>query len=615
MPGWRARWHWVYLAVPMLFCLAVHWLALKTWFVGDDFAWLSLAPEIRKYNDWLEVLFGPRAQGTVRTLSERAYFLGLGWLFGLNPLPFRIWAFLTQFANLALLGSIARRVTGSVAAGVIAPVLWSACGGLATPLNWSSAYNEICCAFFMLAAFWLLLKYIDTGDKRYWVWQWAAYLLGFGALELIVMYPAIAALYALLCARKYFVRTLWLFLPAAAFTCWHLWGVPKSMDPQYAMHFDTDIAVTLVQYWTFATGAYRPEMLDWRPVWLGIAVACAVALGMAAMVVRRGRVALWCVGWFILALLPVLPLSGHFTQYYVTIPAIGLAILGGWAVAEHPKAAGALALAYLVVSICEIRVTDRFQYQRARSMKNIVTGLEDERAGFSGKRLILGGVDNALFWSGFKDDPFQLVGIDRVYLMPGSEKAIDPHRQWGGIDRFILPLENALDLLDRGQAAVFQVQTDGKVNEVTPSYKVVAGAEYLAEHRGMVDVGKPLYISRLGEGWYGPENGFRWMGKRAAVVMGGPSKAGIRLAVSGYCPAVVVANGPVELTASVNGREAGRLVLREPNEKFEWVVDLPSAAVGTYAMTVAVEVSRTTRIGTDTRPLGMVFGTFKLQGE
>ena len=71
----------------------------------------------------------------------------------------------------------------------------------------------------------------------------------------------------------------------------------------------------------------------------------------------------------------------------------------------------------------------------------------------------------------------------------------------------------------------------------------------------------------------------------------------------------------MELTLSVNGREAGRLVLREPNKKFEWVVDLPSAAVGTYAMTVAVEVSRTTRIGTDARPLGMVFGTFRLQGE
>jgi len=185
----------------MLFCLAVHWLALKTWFLGDDFAWLGLRLELHSPRDLVHILFRPEAQGTVRTISERLFFLIFYSVFGLHAPPFRIWAFLTQFANIVLLVKIANQLTGSTAAGPIAAMLWTANAGLAVALGWSAAYNEIAFAFFILLAFYLFLRHIDTGEKKYWIWQWVVFLLGFGALELNVMYPALAASYALLCAR------------------------------------------------------------------------------------------------------------------------------------------------------------------------------------------------------------------------------------------------------------------------------------------------------------------------------------------------------------------------------------------------------------------------------
>ena len=78
-------------------------------------------------------------------------------------------------------------------------------------MTWTSVYNEALCAFFLLGAFRFLLRYLETGERRYWLLQWACFLLGFGALELNVVYPALAAAYTLLCARKYFLRTLPLF--------------------------------------------------------------------------------------------------------------------------------------------------------------------------------------------------------------------------------------------------------------------------------------------------------------------------------------------------------------------------------------------------------------------
>ena len=45
----------------------------------------------------------PKAQGTVRPISERLYFLALEYVFGMEALPFRIVAFTTQLLNIWLL--------------------------------------------------------------------------------------------------------------------------------------------------------------------------------------------------------------------------------------------------------------------------------------------------------------------------------------------------------------------------------------------------------------------------------------------------------------------------------------------------------------------------------
>lgn len=607
--GWK---RWAYFGVPMLFCLAVHLTALKTWFWGDDFAWLGLPLEVREFKNWDEVLFGPRAQGTVRVLSERLYFLVFGGLFGINAIPFRIWAFLTQFANLALLSVIALRLTGSRLAGFAAPILWSSCAGLAVAMEWSSSYNELLCAFFYLASFLLFHKYVETGDRRFWIGQWVLFLVGFGALELMAMYPAVVFVFAVLFARRLIRRTLWLFLPSAAFTFWHFGFVPATKDPAYQMYWDEGIVGNFVRYFAFAAGAWRPEVIDWRPVWLTAAVAGLVALGALAMV-RRGRLAIWCLAWFVLVLLPVLPLTQHFTEYYLTVPAIGLAILGAWAVASHPRAAGAVALASMVLSIADLQLTENFFYQRARRMKRVVTSLQAQSASYRGKKVLLSGVDDALFWSGFFDNPFRLIGIPFVYLTPGSEKQIAPHPEWGGIGQFTLSLETAMPWIKQNQAVVFGVGPDGETTDVTKNYAVVAASAYLAEHRDTVDVGNPLYFTRVGEGWYPAENGFRWMAKKATVQLGGPLAAGKTLQLSGYCPASVVSAGPLELMVSADGRKLGALTLRDANKKFSSAFALPDEFVGKYLITVTVEVNRTTQVSTDTRPLGLIFGSFRIQ--
>ena len=80
-------------------------------------------------------------------------------------------------------------------AGLYAQILWLINCGLAPAMGWSSIYNQVLSAFFFLLAFYFLLRHIETGRREYEAGHWAAFVLGLGALEINVVYPAIAALY------------------------------------------------------------------------------------------------------------------------------------------------------------------------------------------------------------------------------------------------------------------------------------------------------------------------------------------------------------------------------------------------------------------------------------
>jgi hypothetical protein len=599
----------------MLFCLAIHSLDLKAWFYGDDFAWLGLRLELHTPRDLVPILFRPEAQGTVRTLSERLFFLIFYSIFGLHAPPFRIWAFLTQFVNITLLVRIARRLTGSNIAGVIAPILWSANAGLAVALGWSSAYNEIAFACIILLAFYLFLRHIDTGEKKYWIAQWLVFLLGFGVLELNVMYPALAAGYAVCCARQYLRKTSFLFIPSVLFTAAHFIFVPAATDPYYTM-YPASVPRMLWTYWCFTLGALRAAPLDWRPLWFGFCCGILVSLGLALFCwrkLRRGQMlAIFLLGWFGLAILPVLPLKNHFTEYYVTVPAIGLALLGAWAIAETRGIAAAVAIAltalYLTVSLADIHAVEKFNYARSRRVKYLVTSLESLPKAESSKNLLLAGIDNELFWSAFYPDPFRLIGITQIYIVPGSEKHIDPHPEFGGISRFSMSSREAVVELKSHRAAVLELE-GRNLRDVTNLYLPELEQTSGGKSFDRVDVADPQDAGRLGPTWYSPEAGFRWMPKTASVTIARPAMPGQVLKIKGYCPAAVLAMGALEVSFRADGILIGTASLQQP-ETFERQFPLPAGLNGKSTMEIEIQVSRTTQVAGDPRAFGLTFGTF-----
>ena len=137
------------------------------------------------------------AQGTIRPWSERGYFILLQSIFGPEALPFRLIAFATAAADVVLIAWITVRATGSRVAGFMAPLLWTVNAALVRAMTWDSTYNELMCPLFLLGALSLYIRYLDTGQRKFWWWQLVVFSLGFGALEINIVYPAIAAAWIL----------------------------------------------------------------------------------------------------------------------------------------------------------------------------------------------------------------------------------------------------------------------------------------------------------------------------------------------------------------------------------------------------------------------------------
>lgn len=557
---------WALALLPVAILLVLYWPGLTSWFYQDDFGWLRLRQEVHSVRDLAPALFAPKAHGNMRPLGENAYWLGLASVFGAAALPFRIVAFLTQMAAMLLLGSIARRLTGSRAAAFWAQILWIASSGLAPAMSWSSIYNQILSGFFFLLAFYFLLN--GPG----WA-HWAAFMLGLGALETNVMYPALAAIYAVLFDKPLFKKVAPMFLVSALYACLHFYFA-GTQPGVYAMHFDGALPNTFWTYWSWALG---------RGPLLAVVVLTAAVLGFVVWrAAQRDYLALFGLAWFAIALAPYLPLRDHKMDYYLAVPAIGIGFIGAAAVVRLPRwVAGAGIATYLAMSLPAAWAITWWNHDRSEKVANLVLGVEQIRRRDPGKIIMLDGIDSDLFWAGIADVPFLALEIPYVYLAPDAEAKIQAPADL--VSKFELPQGMARDAVLGGRAVVYRMDA-GVLRNVTGRYRSTA-ALWKGGPPRFVNLGDPVYSAYLGPGWGEAASGYRKLNATASLRMGGAENTGQSLYIGVFrkrdSPLTLTVNG-VETALTLEHRDNEISLFRAPLDGVrEWIeITLRSDSLG-----------------------------------
>jgi len=614
--------------LPVVFLVWLYRDGFFIWFVNDDFAWLSLLRLVHTRHDLLHEMFTPMAQGTIRPWSERGIFILLEGLFGLDSLPFRIVTFATAAADILLIAWLTLRITGSRVAGFVAPVLWTANSALALVMTWSSAYNEVMCTLFLVSALALFIRYTETGERKFWWWQLVVFSLGFGALEINIVYPALAAAWVIFAGKTPVRAGLRSLAPAAGISTVyffiHRWAAPLPTSGPYVMSFDASIFKSMAFYWKWSL---TPQaMKDFghsnRAVVFVVALLTLAIAGFVIAELRHRRyLVLFFLAWFVIPLVPLLPLASHRTDYYLTIPLIGLAMLGGTAAGEYwnaPLTQRALVVlpiaAYLWAMIPVTRGVTHWWRQKTQAVRTLVLGVNAARETHPGKAIVIKGVNSELFALSLAHSPFYATGVNDVYLAP--ESALSPPAGPGMVDPATLILDPAVlwHGITHNEVVVYSLESD-HLRNITEGYtRLMAAnegstrpitartADRLPTH---VDVGNILYSWLLGPTWLPPESGIRWMPASATLRIGVPP-GGSQLELNGRCPRAQLLVAPRHLMVLVDGVIAGDTRIYDPESDFHRLFPMSGVLAGKTSVEVEIRVDPVDR--KDDQAYGLVFG-------
>ncbi len=534
-------------------------------------------------------------------------------LFDLDALPYRLLVLFTQFGSLILLNRIATRLTGSAAGGLLTAMLWCSNSVLFWPMSWTSAYNQILCAFTLLLALFLFIRYTETGDRKYDYWQWVVFLLGFGVLEENVVYPGLAVAYAFFFARNYLRSAAWLVPVSIVYAAAHHYFAKTAHEGVYVVELGAKTLPALFQYWILSLWPEKLSTFVSLPPGLAMGVVALISSALAAYLFfegRKERCAVFGLAWFLLSVAPYLLVPNHVSEYYLVVPTIGLALLASsalrtaWTAGTAVRAFAVLLTAlHVVPSAYSAWISCRKVRMDSSQIKSLVLGVDQLKGKQRNQNIFLEGIDDQLFTYAFFHHPFRLIGIYRIYLTPENAASLAP---WDGMTDFSeygLPAASVLHSIEKGTGLVLRFANQQFI-ETTNSY--TARMRERVREEGpptRIDPGSELFDAYLTSGWYQAEARHRWMSQRAVFSIGGPRTARQALHLTCSCAEAQQRDAPFRLTVTIAGKQLVPVHIPQCGSGLEFKFPIPEGAGNNLEVVLALD--KVSKVDFDKRLLGL----------
>jgi len=337
LESWRAAAAVVLLAV---YSVARYRDVLLSFFFLDDFWLLRTGAEF----PWGSLfgfaqVFRPTHVGfqLYRPLTQTGYFALLWPLCGTDATGYHAVQLLMFVAAVLLVFAIVRRLTGSVAAATGAGLIYATAPGHAVAVFWLAAFTMIGTALAVFLMIWAWLRIDDPRPRAIvcTVLQVVALLCS----EHAIVAPVLVAAVDWAARRgESWRQRLRLLAPSVAvvaiYASLKVWYFARFPMIKEGYETNTDLIDWITRAGHYALGAVNALQLtrgaEPGDGGLVLGMALLIVLAVALWQGRRG-VAAWRliaagVAIFYGALLPVLPLTAHFFDYFVGIAALGLAV-------------------------------------------------------------------------------------------------------------------------------------------------------------------------------------------------------------------------------------------------------------------------------------------------
>jgi hypothetical protein len=602
MPENRLK-HYAALLFPVLMSIYLYRRSFRIWFLNDDFAWLGLGLGLFNVSDLWHALFSPMAQGTIRTLSERLFFLAFERTFGLESLPMRIFEFAILAVAQILLVLVVKRLSGSLSAGVWASALWSLNFGLSVAMAWLSAFNQILLSALFLGALYCFLRYAESNERKWLAGTWICYLLGFGALESIIVFPAVLLAWALLLDRSKWRLTLPFFAPAILFTAAHLFWIPKAKDaPAYRIFLDLSLFESIAIYWKWLFAAVRIQNFgpDWA--WLVTPSNWILTPAVLGFIVwrswRRDFLPLFGLVMSMALIGPMLPLRDHRTDYYLASASIGIMIVLGVFTIRLPRPASLLLILYIVPSFIVQQATFEWYLERTAPIRPLIRGLQHAVQTHPGKLILVDGITESTYESALADEALRLINAQNIRLVPGSKPAGNP---------LTVAPETARIAFEKEAVTVYHF--NGSIlRDVTREWERGRALNLSTGFSPEILAGDPIFNPQFLAGWYGIEDGHRWLSGKGSVRVGGPFAKDAQITLKAYAPASL---GSLELKILCAGTLIHTAKINPGDVEIH--VPLPQHLQASESLVLDLEASKTVRPPNDGRNLSLVFSLISIR--
>ncbi len=210
--------------------------------------------------------------------------------------------------------------------------------------------------------------------------------------------------------------------------------LPKTGN--YVLHFNKSILKSIAIYcdWSLVPESAERAGRSHHAIQLALIVEVIAIIAFIVAELRRGNRRLYFYfAWFAIVLAPMLPLTEHRVNYYIMIPVMGLAMLGGEATAKYwrasaPKRAvlAVTLLAYFCAMIPSDLAATHWWFEETQKIRAVYLGAMEARQLHLGKADVLDGITSDLFILALAQVQFNAGHLEDVYLTPESAKAIDP---------------------------------------------------------------------------------------------------------------------------------------------------------------------------------------------